>query len=114
MSLRANATAKVTPTVGVDIYGKEQLGVSYTAKCAVVKLTQASEKTSVRTDSSASRGAAHEITADARLLFPPSSGVKIDDKVEVHGFSLKVISVFPRVSVTGRYDHDQVDLNVWA
>ena len=114
MRLRATVPCSITPTVGYDRYGKEQLGKSYTAKCAIVKLTQVSEPTSVRTDSSASRGAAREIIADARLLFPRTVDVNIDDKVEVMGMSLKVLSVFPRTTIGGQHDHNQVDLMVWA
>lgn len=114
MRLRATVPCSITPTVGYDRYGKEQLGNSYTAKCAVVKLTQVSEPTSVRTDSSASRGAAREIIADARLLFPKTTAVGIDDKVEIMGVSLKVLSVFPRTTIGGQHDHNQVDLMVWA
>lgn len=79
-----------------------------------MKLTSTSEATSVRTDSSASRGASREIVADARLLFPQGSEVKIDDRVDVLGHSLKVVSVFPRQALGGRLDHYQVDLMVWA
>lgn len=114
MRLRATVPCSITKTVGYDVYGKEQLGDSYTAKCAVVKLTQVSEATSVRTDSSASRGAGREIIADARLLFPKTTDVGIDDKVEVMGVELKVLSVFPRTTIGGKHDHNQVDLMVWA
>lgn len=114
MRLRATVPCSITPTVGYDRYGKEQLGNSYTAKCAIVKLTQLSEPTSVRTDSSASRGAGREVLADARLLFPKTTEVSIDDKVEVMGVELRVLSVFPRTTIGGQHDHNQVDLMVWA
>lgn len=114
MRLRATVPCDITPTVGYDIHAKEQLGDSYRAKCAVVKLTSVSEATSVRTDSSASRGSAREIVADARLLFGPKTKINIDDKVDVMGFSLKVLSIFPRLTIGGRHDHNQIDLAIWA
>ena len=114
MRLRATVPCTISPTVGHDIHGAQQLGNSYMAKCAVVKLTAASEPTSVRTDSSATRGAAREVLADARLLFPVHTKIAIDDKVEVLGHNLRVLSVFPRLTIGGSHDHNQVDLSIWV
>lgn len=114
MSLRPTVPCTVRPSVGVDMYGKELLGEAFPAKCAIVRLVDASERTSVRTDSSASRGRAREIQSDARLLFPPGSTVKIDDQVELLGSTLKITSVFPRYDVQGRFHHYQVDGMIWA
>ena len=114
MRFRPNARCTVYPTLGSDIYGQELLDGGHEERCAVIKLTQSSQKTSVRTDSSASRGSAQEIHSDARILFTSASKIAVDDKVEVYGQSLRVVSVFPRYSLPGRLDHIQVDLNIWA
>jgi len=113
MRMQPNADCTVTETIGHDRHGAEQLGNSRKARCAVVKLSALSGPTSVRTDSSASRGSASEKTADARLLFAHGT-VKIDDKIDIHGHSLRVISIDPKVRLGGGIDHDQVDLIVWA
>jgi hypothetical protein len=81
-------------------------------KCGV-KLLEQTEKSSVRADSSASRGFADEVTADARLLFKPKEDVQIGDKVTVASIELRVTAKFPRFDVMGRFDHIQVDLMRW-
>ena len=83
-------------------------------KCAVVKLEQTSEKSSVRADTSASRGNANEITAAARLLFLPPVDIAMDDIVVIRGIKLKVVNKQTRFDVFGRHDHNQVDLNAWV
>jgi hypothetical protein len=97
-----------------DGYGRPVLGKTVRSLCSVVKLMNSAEKTSVRADSSASRGSAAEITADARLLFSPLTNITVGDKVIVAGFELRVMNVAPRFDVHSRLDHYQVDANVWA
>lgn len=90
------------------------MGNAVSARCGVVKLAVGSEKTSVRTDSSASGGHADEIAADARILFRHDVSVAVDDMIEIFNYKLRVMSVFPRHDVTGRFDHYQVDAMVWS
>ena len=71
-------------------------------------------KTSIRADSSASKGQATEITALARILFLPNENIGPRDKVAVSGYELEVESVYPRHDVNGQLDHLQVDLKRWA
>lgn len=109
---RPNLRCTVTPYIGADAYGKKIYGPGKVVGVGVVKLERSSNKTSVRTDSSASRGSAQEILADARLLFLSHVILQPGDKIEILGFKLTVVSVFPRHAVTGRFDHWQVDCNV--
>lgn len=110
---RPNLTGEVSTMQGADLYGKRQYTVWRKVRLGIVKLESGSEKTSVRTDSSASRGSAQEIVADARILFPPDVILKAGDRIRVHGVLLTVENVFPRHAVTGRLDHWQVDCNVY-
>lgn len=96
-----------------DAYGKANYKKSRPLMCAVIKMIGKSSKTSVRTDSSASRGAAREETADAVLLFNSTSVININDLVHVYGRTLRVIGVFPRYRVIGRIDHFQVECEIW-
>ncbi|WEU67484.1 hypothetical protein [Xanthomonas phage JGB6] len=48
------------------------------------------------------------------LLFPKQIELKMGDRIRVEGVSLTVISVFPRHAVTGRFDHWQVDCNIYG
>jgi len=99
---------------GSDQYGKEKLKFSVPIYCAVVKLSESSQKTSVRADSSGSRGKAIESTSDARLLFLPATDIKLGDRINIAGISLKVETVHTRFNIAGRVDHLQVDLAPWA
>jgi hypothetical protein len=90
------------------------MGKSLNAKCGVVKIQARSDPTTVRADSSASRGYAEEGTVDARLLFPPNVALKKGDRVDVLGMSIRVIEVMPRVNLAGKLDHNQVDGVVWV
>lgn len=86
----------------------------YIDRCAIIYLEGQDEKTSVRTDSSASRASAREKQARARLLFPKTSTIATGDRVELQNLKLRVIGVFPRHNLQGELDHYQVDLERWA
>jgi len=99
---------------GYDVHGQPLAGARVQTKCAPVRLMSGTEKTSVRADSSASRGNADEVVSDARLLFMTSAVINFGDKLEVAGTTLKVAGIFPRHDVNGVLDHLQVDANIWA
>lgn len=111
---RPNLKCKLATYEKADGYGKRQYGPWKTVPCAIVKLVQESKKTSVRTDSSATRGTAQEILANARLLFPKYVSLKPGDRVSILGFELTVVSVFPRHNVLGNQDHWEIDFNVYG
>ena len=111
---RPNLKCQVAKLLGADMYGKRTYGDYTTQSFAIVKLEQKTDKTSVRTDSSASRGSAQEILADARFLFPKNVDLAEGDRIKFGGFTLTVVSVWPRHRVTGELDHWQVDCNIWA
>ena len=90
------------------------LDESRDSHCSVLKLDLAVAKSSVRVDSSASRGYAHEQVVVGRLLFSKFEKLAVGDRVDLMGVSLKVASCMPRISVTGDLDHYQVDVTIWA
>lgn len=97
-----------------DQYGNEKIGPERRAVCGVVKLNRRSDKSTVRADSSGSRGAAQETIVDAVLLFKPFYTINLDDCVRIGDLRLRVISVTPRYLITGGIDHYQVEGVVWA
>lgn len=111
---RPNLTCQVSSVEGTNLYGKETYTAWVDKKFSIVKLEQASQKTSVRTDSSATRGSAQEILTDARFLFPKDVELVAGDRIKFGGFTLVVVSVFPRHHVNGQLDHWQVDADIWA
>lgn len=108
-----NLDAVVTQSGGFDRYGQRKPGNSVKLRIAVVTLRARRDRTSVRTDSSASRGAAAEVEADVRLLFPAIFKPTIGDTVEVAGEKVRVTSIFPRFAISGVIDHYQVDADYW-
>lgn len=114
MMLRPHTRCTVTPTGGYDIYGQEKPGIPYDTLCAVVKIQARDEPSSVRTDSSGSRGYADETKVQARLLFLPTEKLNRGDKVELIGLSIRIIEIMPRIGLSGVLDHYQVDGEIWA
>lgn len=97
-----------------DLFGNATLAPAVPSMCSIVKLITRESNVTVRADSSASRGAAQESTAEAVLLFSPAQKVAINDVVDVIGYRLKVTAVHPRISINGRLDHYQIEAMIWA
>lgn len=97
-----------------DKFGNERIGPERRAVCAIVKLSQRSEKSTVRADSSGSRGAATEIVVDAILLFKPFYTINLDDCIRIGNTRLRVTGLTPRYLITGGIDHYQVECTVWV
>lgn len=93
-----------------DRRGEYTYSAPVSVPCAVVKLDLATQKTSVRADSSGSRGKAMEEGGNAVLLFPTYVAIAEADIVEVDGEVIEVIGIFPRRDVLGRLDHKEVHL----
>jgi hypothetical protein len=109
-----NMDCKVRRVIGTSVYGKPTFGNLEPAMCGIVRLEEMSEKTSVRADSSASRGSAMEDKILSRILVPESVRLKQGDELIVAGFTLVVQSVWPRFAIDGRQDHWQLDLLILA
>lgn len=103
----------VVKTNGTDVYGRVQMGQRVRTKCNIVQIVNMREKSSVRADSSASRGRAHEFVNASKLLFQKHIAITLNDIVEILDMKLQVKSVFPRHDVHGKLDHYEVELAVW-
>ncbi|OAD82875.1 hypothetical protein ATN89_17485 [Comamonas thiooxydans] len=101
-------------TMRIDVFKK--LGVSAYSepiyaerpvkeRCAPVRLRFKSMATTVRTDSSGTRGHAEEEVAEIRILVPPLSVVRIDDVIGMLETKVRVIGREPRFNVRGILDH---------
>ena len=82
--------------------------------CAVVKLFQRSQHTTVRADAGGSRGHADEFTSDSVLLVGADTRIEINDKILVGGLTLKVIEIQQRYSVLSRLDHYEIRCSEWV
>lgn len=112
MLFRPNTTCQhYTRNAAYDIYGQHTWGQPQTVPCAVVSYDLSRQKSSVRVDSSGSRGRADELVGVARFLFPRTITVQRGDVVYKDSYWLKVIEIHPRYGVDGRLDHFEVDFN---
>lgn len=107
-----NVLCKIKALNGHDLYAKRQYVDRQSERVAVVKLGTTRQHSTVRADSSATNAFAEEFVADAKLLFKPTTVVKVDDVVEVAGVLLRVKSKFPRIDVWGKLDHYEVKADI--
>lgn len=112
---RPNDSCTITVASGkTDVYGKPLPSVTYTERCSVVKLEIKSLKSAIRSDTSATRGNARELTSDARILLTTSTRAEIDDVITVAGYNLRIMSKEPRYSSAGRLDHYEITAMIWS
>lgn len=114
MIFRPNTPCMIYGKEEFDVYGKPVESQGRKSKCSVVRISSAKKETSIRSDASASRGRADEQVFGSILLMLPKEEIQIDNKVEVNGFTLKVVSVMPRYNVAGRLEHQEIGLEVWV
>lgn len=88
--------------------GKDQYEPARPVPCGIVRLDANVAPTTVRSDSSASRGAATQTVAAAKLLFPPRFAISNGDVLIVRGVKIEVVGVQPRLDVIGKLDHNEV------
>lgn len=112
---RPNLQCKIQLASGKnDVRGQPIPGKLVNERCAIVKLIITNEKSSVRADSSASRGNAQEMEARSVILLPSSTQAQIDDIIIVSGYQLRINGMQPRFDVSGRLDHYEVNATMWG
>lgn len=113
MAFTPNLIGRLYRPEGNDIHGRPRFGAPTDCQFAVVNAKRQTEKTSVRADSSASRGSADEITTGlGRILIARHHTVEIGDLFEFDGDSYDIVSKHARRSVFGEVDHYECDLEV--
>ena len=113
MLFNPNTTCVIIKSEGYDFYGEPLRKQRITEPCALLNAKSAMKKSSVRADSSASRGNAQEVTADYWLILLPSTVAKIDDLIEIHGIQVKIVDLIPRYGLDGRHDHTEALCDMW-
>lgn len=91
-----------------DVYGQSSPSSSVREPCAVVRLIVSSQPSTVRADSSASRGAAEELVSDSIILLGARTAANIDDVIEISGTVLRIVSKHPRFNIKGGLDHYEI------
>lgn len=111
---KPNQKCRIQLSAGNDVYGQSKPSTFVIEGCSIVKLMISNEKSSVRADSSASRGNARELQADAVLLLTTATKARIDDVIEISGAKFKISGRFPRHDVNGRLDHIEIHAMMWS
>ena len=72
------------------------------------------QHTTVRADASATRSYAEEFLLQNKILLTPKTVASFDDKLEVAGAKILVVSLNPMFDVWGRLDHYELIGSAWA
>lgn len=113
MLFNPNTTCVIIKVKEYNAYGEPIREERITEPCAVIDASWATKKSSVRADSSASRGNALETIADFWLLMLPTTVAAQDDIIEVYGRRVKVKELRPRFSLYGDQDHTEALCSIW-
>lgn len=113
MAFTPNLVGQLQRKIGYTIDGQQILSPAVACQFAIVNAKRQQEKTSVRADSSASRGMADEITtALGRILVAKHERIEIGDIFSFDGDSYEIKSTHIRRSVFGEIDHFECDIEV--
>lgn len=93
-----------------DMDGEPSYLSPVTIGCSVISLDLALDRTSVRADSSASRGRAEEIGGNAMILVSPVITIFERDLIDIEGSRFEVIAIWPRRRVHGGIHHQEIVL----
>ena len=113
MLFNPNNTCVIIKNTGYNMYGESQRKERITEPCALLNAETAIKKSSVRADSSASRGNAQEMIADYWLILLPTTCAEEDDLVEINGVQAKIFKLVPRFSLYGEHDHTEALCQMW-
>lgn len=97
-----------------DVFGQPVPGPKKKERCAIITHLISGKKTTVRTDSSASRGSAREIDASLVILLSPKTVANIESIVEVLGKRFRITSKETRLAISGRIDHYECRGDYWS
>lgn len=93
-----------------DRYGKPVYQALQTIPFALVRFDTKTDDSTVRADSSATRGNVKEYHASGRILLPKTGDPKWGDLVIIDGKVFEIQEVEPRYNVLGQLDHYECDL----
>lgn len=109
MAFRPNIAATLSRKLPKrDIHGRESFDVPQPVMIAVVRLGEKVEESSVRADSSASRGSADQETLQAKLLIGPAVKISKGDVIAVQGRLVEIEGIADRLDLFGQLDHREL------
>ncbi|MBX5130822.1 hypothetical protein HJB53_30490 [Rhizobium lentis] len=106
-----NRTGSLMRKTGRNLEGEETYGDPVAIGLSIVNLATSSQKTSVRSDSSASRGQADEMAAERGKILTKET-LAVDDLLSLSGSVFRVLGAHPRYTVLGAFDHNEIYLEL--
>ena len=95
-----------------DIHGRESFSPPNPVAISIVHLADKVEESSVRADSSASRGSAEQETLQAKILIGVNVLISKGDVIQVYGRNVEIESIHLRLDVFGRPHHQELGGNI--
>lgn len=109
MSFRPNTVGQLLRKQAKrTIHGKEMFEAPVPLPCAVVQLADKVEPSSVRADSSASRGSADQEVLQAKILVSPTTRISKGDVISIMSRLVEVASVHQRNDIFGNLHHLEI------
>jgi hypothetical protein len=111
---RPNQNCVIETSDGNDVFGMSMPSTKHKERCSVVSLDIREEKSSVRADTSASRGSALEAQTDSKFLLTKTTVADIGDVILYLDMEFRIVGRFPRHDVSGKLDHYEVVCAYWG
>ena len=112
-TFKGNTKAYLSRQVSTNWQGEIKFGSQKRIRCSIIHFKVGQADVSIRADRSESKGRAEEDSGKFRILVDPKVRMASGDKLQVHNQALRVITVFPRQSLDGKFHHLEVDLEIW-
>lgn len=113
--LRPNLSATIYRKAAQrDIFGGETFSAGKPIRLCCVSLSSLAEASTVRADSSASRGSAEDLINQAKILTLPTMDIEIGDVIDIKGFMIEVTGFHPRFDTRGQHHHNELRAKVRA
>ena len=111
---RPNTTCTISSANGqTDVYGSPLVSVTLIEGCSIAKMVIDEKRSSLRADTSASRGNAREIESNTVILLTKSTQAQIDDYIAVAGNQFRIMSMSPKHDIIGNLDHYEASCEYW-
>lgn len=108
-----NLVGKLSRMTGRDVHSRPSFAEAIDCPFGIVNMQITAQKTSVRADSSASRGSTDEFAAErARILIANFVQVAVGDKFMFDGLTYHITSKHTRRSIMGTVDHFECDMEI--
>lgn len=113
MKISWQTSAAIYRNCGYNLYGERRLIRVGSSRIGVVRFVDGIQPSSVRADSSMSRGKAELDVFDAVFVFPLDAAVKNEDVLVVEGVKLLVTQLHRRFGLRGKPGHLEVGAMKW-